>query len=111
LVIGFEIGYESFERGGIFTFDKDPAGSEAVFEGVLAGCGFASRRARTAFGLSFGCFIVVGVEGFAHKGFPGTSLAGAIWGGWVILLIPLSECEVTVSALQLETTRSRLTCP
>ena len=34
LIIGFEIGYESFERGGIFAFDQDPARSEAVFEGV-----------------------------------------------------------------------------
>ena len=34
LMVGFEIGHESFERGGIFAFDQDPARSEAVFEGV-----------------------------------------------------------------------------
>jgi hypothetical protein len=70
LVVRFEIGYESFERGGIFAFDQDPPGSEAVFEGVLAGCGFAGLSARTAFGLSFGWFILVGVEGLAHRVFP-----------------------------------------
>ena len=69
-IVGFEIGHESFELGGIFSFDQDPAGSQAVFEGVLAGCGFAGFSARTAFGLSFGCFIGVVVEGFAHRVFP-----------------------------------------
>jgi hypothetical protein len=73
-----------------------------VFEGVLAGCGFASLSARTAFGLSFG-FVVgvkrVGVKSFAHRGFPGMSVAGVVWVDGVILLIILSECEVTISVL------------
>ena len=71
-IVGFETGHESFELGGIFAFDEYPAGSEAVFEGVFAGCGSAGCRARAAFGLSFGCFIGVGVgvEGLAHRVFP-----------------------------------------
>jgi hypothetical protein len=41
LVVGFEIGYEGVEGVGIFAFDQDLAGSEAMFERVSAGCGFA----------------------------------------------------------------------
>jgi hypothetical protein len=69
-----------------------------VFEGVLAGCGFAGLSARAAFGIRFG-FVVkrVGVKSFAHKGFPGMSVAGVIWVDGVILLIILSEYEVTIS--------------
>jgi hypothetical protein len=63
-IVGFEIGDKCVEFGGIFAFDEDPAGSEAVFEGVLAGCGFAGLSARTAFGLIF-C-----VKSLAHSGFP-----------------------------------------
>jgi hypothetical protein len=50
LVVGFEIGHERFERGWIFTFDEDAAGGEAVFEGVLAGCGFTGLSAPLGFG-------------------------------------------------------------
>ena len=67
-IVGFEIGHKSFERGGIFAFDENPAGSDAVFEGVFAGCGFSGLSARTAFGLRFG--FGVGVEGLAHRVFP-----------------------------------------
>jgi hypothetical protein len=77
LVVGFEIGHESFKRGGIFAFDEDTAGSEAVFEGVFAGCGSASCRARPAFGIRF----VFVVEGLAHMGFPDMRVAGALCGG------------------------------
>jgi hypothetical protein len=51
LIVGFEVRHESFELGRIFAFDEYPAGSEAVFEGGLAGCGFVGCRAPTAFGI------------------------------------------------------------
>jgi hypothetical protein len=61
LIISFEIGHKRVESCGIFIVDENLAGSEAMFEGVLAGCGFACSGARTAFGIRFGIVL-------AHRG-------------------------------------------
>jgi hypothetical protein len=77
-IVGFEIGHKSFERGMVFAFDQYPAGSEAVFKRILAGCGFAGFSTRSAFGL--GCSFFVGVKGLAHKGFTRYESSRLIWG-------------------------------